>query len=211
MPPKGAYSLDFDDPNCNPFESKKAMQNSPPSSPAPPKGAYSMDMDKFDDPNFNPFESKKAMQNSPPASPTPKSETAKRSENEIKQDEISNELEPPKKKPPVLGKNRKPVKKKMVKKPALPKPEVEKEPEEPPPAPKAGYSMDFDKFDDPNFNPFESKKAMRNSPPPSDDLPLPKTGGYTMDFDKFDDPNFNPFESKKAMSNSPTPQVEGRK
>ena len=31
-------------------------------------------------------------------------------------------------------------------------------------APKGAYSVDFDKFDDPNFNPFETKKAMSNSP-----------------------------------------------
>lgn len=190
----------FDDPNFNPFQTKKSMKNSPPSSPTPPKGAYSMDQDKFDDPNFNPFESKKAMKNSPTPSPTPKTEQPVELGNEI-----SNELEPPKKKPPVLGKNRK-VKKKVVKKPPVQKAEVEKEPEEAPLAPKGAYSMDFDKFDDPNFNPFASKKAMSNSPPPSEEPVLPKSGGYTMDFDKFDDPNFNPFESKKAMSNSPPPQ-----
>ena len=68
--------------------------------------------------------------------------------------------------------------------------------------PKGAYSMDFDKIDDPNFNPFESKKAMQNSPTP-DETPLPPKGAYTVDLDKFDDPNFNPFESKRAMANSP--------
>jgi hypothetical protein len=34
------------------------------------------------------------------------------------------------------------------------------------PAP-SGYTMDFDKFNDPNFNPFESKgPKMSSSPPP---------------------------------------------
>jgi cell division septation protein DedD len=69
--------------------------------------------------------------------------------------------------------------------------------------PKGAYSVDFDKFDDTNFNPFETKKAMQNSPPPGEEaLTVPK-GAYTVELDKFDDPNFNPFESKRAMSNSP--------
>lgn len=51
--------------------------------------------------------------------------------------------------------------------------------------------MDFEKFDDPNFNPFESKKAMRNSPEPEE---------------KFADPDFNPFETKTKMRNSPSPE-----
>ncbi|XP_073339737.1 transforming acidic coiled-coil-containing protein 3 isoform X2 [Pagrus major] len=32
------------------------------------------------------------------------------------------------------------------------------------PAPKVAYSFDFDKFDDPNFNPFGTKSSMNNSP-----------------------------------------------
>ena len=47
-------------------------------------------------------------------------------------------------------------------------------PQDEPLAPKGAYSMDFDKFDDPNYNPFESKKAMRNSPPPSESAAPPK-------------------------------------
>jgi hypothetical protein len=56
-----------------------------------------------------------------------------------------------------------------------------------------GYALDYDKFDDPNFNPFETKKAMSNSPPPS----------AVSKPDPLDDPNFNPFQSKKQMQNSP--------
>ena len=84
------------------------------------------------------------------------------------------------------------------------KPQAEQEEKIPPPR-QGAYTVDFDKFDDPDFNPFESKKAMRNSPDLVDDVPAPK-GSYTVDFDKFDDANFNPFESKKAMQNSPTPE-----
>ena len=109
--------------------------------------------------------------------------------------------------PPKLGQNRKKVSPKVIKPKAI-KPKVQAvekpaEEEEAPLPAKGGYNMDFDKFDDPNFNPFESKKAMSNSPPPGEEAIKPATAGYSMAFDKFDDPNFNPFESKKAMRNSP--------
>ena len=108
--------------------------------------------------------------------------------------------------PPKLGQNRKKVSPKVIKPKAI-KPKVQavekSVEEEDAPLPAKGYSMDFDKFDDPNFNPFESKKAMSNSPPPGEEAIKPASSGYTVDYDKFDDPNFNPFESKKAMRNSP--------
>ena len=71
--------------------------------------------------------------------------------------------------PPKLGQNRKKVSPKVIKPKAL-KPKVQADPEPKPeeeetPLPaKGAYNIDFDKFDDPNFNPFETKKAMRNSP-----------------------------------------------
>lgn len=68
--------------------------------------------------------------------------------------------------PPKLGQNRKKVSPKVIKPKAI-KPKVQtvvKAEEEEVPLPAKSYSMDFDKFDDPTFNPFESKKAMRNSP-----------------------------------------------
>jgi hypothetical protein len=80
--------------------------------------------------------------------------------------------------------------------------EAKQEKELPPPS-KGAYTVDYDKFDDRNFNPFESKKAMRNSPEITGELPASK-GNYSVDLDKLDNPNFNPFESKKAMQNSPT-------
>lgn len=51
-------------------------------------------------------------------------------------------------------------------------PEIKENNEEEPILPKGAYSMDFDQFDDPNFNPFASKKAMQNSPPST---PAPQT------------------------------------
>lgn len=87
--------------------------------------------------------------------------------------------------------------------------QAEQEKELPPPS-KGAYTVEYDKFDDPNFNPFESKKAMRNSPDITEELPASK-GNYSVDLDKLDDPNFNPFESKKAMQNSPTPDHPSNK
>ena len=66
-------------------------------------------------------------------------------------------------------------------------------------------------MDDPNFNPFELKSAIRNSPSPTP--AKPKSSGYSMgkkklhqltfynDFLDLDDPNFNPFKSKKSLPN----------
>ena len=69
-------------------------------------------------------------------------------------DEAENDLnvtfEPPKRAPPKLGQNRKPVKKKTpkVEKTEAPKSDEPKA-EEPLPA-KGAYNVDFDKFDDPS-------------------------------------------------------------
>ena len=181
---KGAYSVDFekfDDPNFNPFESKKAMQNSPPSSPPPPKGAYSMDFDKFDDPNFNPFATKKAMQNSPPATPVEKMEIDSKPEVPV----VSNVEVPAEPKIPVepVEKSKPETSGKLPVEPTVSSEAQEMkaktdsvgEPDQPvetePPPPKGAYTVDFDKFDDPNFNPFATKKSMQNSPPGS---PAPK-------------------------------------
>jgi hypothetical protein len=181
---KGGYSVDFDkfdDPNFNPFETKKPpMANSPPLS----KGAYSPD--QFDDPNFNPFESKKPpMANSPTNIP----EKLPQETEDLKIDdlnELNTELEPPKKSPPKLGANRA----KVIKKRPVAKEMVVKKPEpvvttrvvdEEVPIEKGGYSVDFDKFDDPNFNPFETKKPpMANSP----ELPIPPSKGTVLEHRK---------------------------
>ena len=161
-----------------------------------------MDFDKFDDPNFNPFASKKAMQNSPPRSPVEKMEVDEKPE-----------VQPVTLNQPVVQAKPEIVVEPEVKEPEGHEPKLEETEPEPvadePVLPKGAYSIDCDKFDDPNFNPFETKKAMQNSPPSS---PPPPKGAYSMDFDKFEDPNFNPFATKKAMQNSPpgspTPKVQ---
>lgn len=48
-----------------------------------------------------------------------------------------------------------------------------------------------DKFDDPDFNPFETKSKLENKQPAPSVVP-----------DKFDDPNFNPFETKTKVTNT---------
>ncbi|XP_041644626.1 titin homolog isoform X4 [Cheilinus undulatus] len=59
----------------------------------------------------------------------------------------------------------------------------------------SSYSFETDKWDDPNFNPFTSKKGIGNSPK----LPRPS---YNFDPNNFDD-SIDPFKSSNKMGNSP--------
>lgn len=61
--------------------------------------------------------------------------------------------------------------------------------------PKVSYNFEPDKWDDPNFNPFNSKKTIANSPK----LSRPS---YGFDPDSFDD-SIDPFKSSNKMANSP--------
>ena len=199
--------------------------------PPAPKGAYNLDfLDNLDDPNFNPFETKTKVENKfdekietkqqpdvPKEQPEVSTEKPKapKEQPEVPSekpdvasehlDELNVDFEPPKRAPPKLGQRRPPVKKKVKK---VVKPEVTKEPEAddaPLPA-KGAYAIDFDKFDDPNYNPFETKSKVSNqeSANQEPDLPKPKAGGYNLDFlDNLDDPNFNPFETKSKVENKP--------
>ncbi|XP_069001077.1 microtubule-associated protein futsch [Embiotoca jacksoni] len=63
------------------------------------------------------------------------------------------------------------------------------------PVPKASYNFELDKWDDPNFNPFNSKKGIGNSPK----LSRPS---YSYDPNNFDD-SMDPFQSSNKMANSP--------
>ena len=98
--------------------------------------------------DFNPFETKTKVSNV-------ESEPVKQSEETpVDETPTENELnvtfEPPKRAPPKLGQNRKPIKKKTpkVEKSETPKSEEPKA-EEALPA-KGAYNVDFDKFDDPS-------------------------------------------------------------
>nr|XP_046258321.1 mucin-12 isoform X3 [Scatophagus argus] len=61
--------------------------------------------------------------------------------------------------------------------------------------PQAAYNFEPDKWDDPNFNPFTSKKSITNSPK----LSRPS---YTFDPNAFDD-SIDPFKSSSKIANSP--------
>ncbi|KAM3606487.1 uncharacterized protein V6R79_017268 [Siganus canaliculatus] len=63
------------------------------------------------------------------------------------------------------------------------------------PVPTAAYNFDPDKWEDPNFNPFMSKKSIDNSPK----LPRPS---YSFDPNNFDD-SIDPFKSTAKLANSP--------
>ncbi|XP_034753328.1 uncharacterized protein tacc2 isoform X5 [Etheostoma cragini] len=67
--------------------------------------------------------------------------------------------------------------------------------EEEVPATAVSYKFEPDKWDDPNFNPFTSKKSISNSPK----LSRPS---YSFDTNNFDD-SVDPFKSSNKMANSP--------
>ncbi|KAM8858568.1 uncharacterized protein AB9W97_019072 isoform 4-T4 [Spinachia spinachia] len=63
------------------------------------------------------------------------------------------------------------------------------------PVPEVSYKLEPDKWDDPNFNPFTSKKGITNSPKQS-------RPSYSFDTNNFDDSE-DPFKSSIKMANSP--------
>ncbi|XP_075333078.1 uncharacterized protein tacc2 [Odontesthes bonariensis] len=60
---------------------------------------------------------------------------------------------------------------------------------------KASYNFEPDKWEDPNFNPFSSKKSISNSPKMS-------RPSYNFDHNNYDD-SVNPFKSTNKMAASP--------
>lgn len=119
--------------------------------------------------------------------------------------EASHQASPPPKK---VGK--KPGAKMPLRKPKLglkkaPPPQTEQLDNNPPathngnedeiPVSKASYNFSSDKWDDPNFNPFTSKKGIANSPK----LSRPS---YSFDPNNFDD-SIDPFKSSSNVANSP--------
>jgi hypothetical protein len=136
--------------------------------PLPPVKSYNLDfLDKLDDPNFNPFETKTAVLNNfdssaPADATTLKVEAPETTEPAAKPGEKA-------KKPPVRKTMvRKPLLKKTVKKPEPvvdePAPPAGDGEDERPPAPAKAYNLDFlDNLDDPNFNPFETKIAVKDN------------------------------------------------
>ena len=211
-PPKGAYDIDyskFDDPNFNPFETKtkvvETFDEPGDETPPAPKGAYNMDFDKFDDPNFNPFETKTKVQNNfdtdtiPAVISEPVNEEKPKEEPHVEEETVKEVTQEPVIET-VADSTRNPSLDDASK-------EEQNETDEQSPPPKGAYEIDYSKFDDPNFNPFETKTKVVDSfdEPATEEAPLPPKGAYNMDFDKFDDPNFNPFETKtKVVDNFDT-------
>merc|ERR1719234_3087585 len=139
--------------------------------PIPPAKGYNLDfLDKLDDPNYNPFETKTAVLNNFDSSaPVSVGEDSVKDEATSTPGETEDAPKPetkPKKPPMRKPLARKPLLRKAVKKP---EPVEEKPTESPkdeeddlPAAPKKSYNMDFlDQLDDPNFNPFETKTAVK--------------------------------------------------
>ncbi|KAM9330335.1 transforming acidic coiled-coil-containing protein 3 [Gastrophryne carolinensis] len=130
-----------------------------PSSPPVPKATYSFDPDQLDsiDP-FNTGGSK--LQNSPKK--TVSEENGGKAEPVKLEFDFGGGDAPPRKPPPKKLGKRPPLKtgpkKPAVTKEAVPETPKQQEPSKPPEedvlVPKAAYNFDWDKFDDPNFNPF---------------------------------------------------------
>ena len=151
--------------------------------PVPPAKGYNLDfLDQLDDPNFNPFETKTAIKDTfgeskadtsaKPAAPADQSsnETSSKEPEVTKpaDDEAKPKEKAPAKRPPV----RKPwLKKKTLKTPARQPPSAEAEPvadeaceSSSPPPPAKGYNLDFlANLDDPNFDPFKTKTAIKDN------------------------------------------------
>jgi len=149
----------------------------------PPQKAYNLDfLDKLDDPNFNPFETKTSVVDKfEHSAPVPEDS------NDITQDTYKT-LEEPVNVPEATVKAENNVEEKKEKKPLPKKPWQKKTSKKEsssektvsddkvtdiengidddlnlPPVPVKGYNLDFlDKLDDPNFNPFETKSAVKN-------------------------------------------------
>uniref|UniRef100_A0A9J7ZKK3 Transforming, acidic coiled-coil containing protein 3 n=1 Tax=Cyprinus carpio carpio TaxID=630221 RepID=A0A9J7ZKK3_CYPCA len=188
--PVGSYNLDFDNlGSLNPFQTGGSkIPNSPltgkasvvsdphlPSQEAKQEPEFSVhtpDVPTSSDASIPPQENTTATEGS--------SSTAPPKENQMLLEFNFDDGTEVKRKPPPkrLGVKRpagaKPVTKKPVapateKKEPEPKQLSPKNPEETEPVdvspPKGSYTFDFDKFDDPNFNPFGTKATMGNSPP----------------------------------------------
>ncbi|XP_066429116.1 transforming acidic coiled-coil-containing protein 3 [Eleutherodactylus coqui] len=169
-----------------------------PNSPPLPKASYSFDPDHIDaiDP-FNTGGSK--LQNSP-KKPVPENGGDPKGE-PLKLEFDFGGGDAPVRKPPPKKLGKRPGVKPLLKKPALPKvaaPEKPKEQDSSKPTeseedlivPKASYNFDWDKFDDPNFNPFGSGGSKITGSPKAvktgDDAPCARKedGPQKADADK---------------------------
>ena len=158
------------------------VQNEDESEMALPKKGYQLDfLDNLDDPNFNPFATKTSVMNSPNRSKEDAKPPAEKSEEKtaelcVQDEKKACEQESTKKRPEESSKSstnktkvvrrklKAPLKKDVPKTSESESKSAAKE-EEGISVPKKSYQLDFlDKLDDPNYNPFESKAAVSNSP-----------------------------------------------
>merc|ERR1712142_1205125 len=134
--------------------------------------------------NFNPFETKTAVKNQFDATESipVQEEVGENKENilnttsttEVKKSEEDAKNVPEEKK---VEKVKKPLPKKpwlkAKKKPPQPVEAAAVESEDVIPVPSKGYNLDFlDKLDDPNFNPFETKTAVKNQFDATESIPM---------------------------------------
>uniref|UniRef100_A0A672L0E1 Transforming acidic coiled-coil-containing protein 3-like n=1 Tax=Sinocyclocheilus grahami TaxID=75366 RepID=A0A672L0E1_SINGR len=189
-PPVGSFNLDFDNLDLlNPFQTggskipnspligKASLVSNPPlpsqeAKQEPELSVHTPDVPTSSDFSIPPPENSTATEGSSSTAPPKKNQMLL----EFNFDDGAEvKCKPP---PKRLGVKRpagaKPVTKKPVapateKKEPEPKQLSPKNPEETEPVdvppPKGSYTFDFDKFDDPNFNPFGTKATMGNSPP----------------------------------------------
>lgn len=195
LPPKGSYTLDFDNfDDVNPFQTGGSkLQNSPPldrkalvsNSPAP----------KLEESKKDAVVAPKTIQTVPeiPSQPEVKPTTPPAP---VVITESTSSAMPPKASHAVLEFNfddgtevkcKPPPKRLGMKRPPMAKPVPKKntsapEPKHNPeshdttvesaPVSKGSYTFDFDKFDDPNFNPFGTKAKMGSSPCGGPSIPV---------------------------------------
>ena len=191
-PKMGSYALNYDDPNFDPFISKTSVLNSPTEDKTSFMKIPSNQNQQVEEntgrvtPVEPTIESEAALPNTDLKVDNDKSSTVKVDENDDHNLQANSSPKP---------KQKKKTKKNVIQ-------EIQEENEQV--IPKGSYSMDFSKFDDPNFDPFKSNKTLSNED--ASETSLPQHASYAVDFD---DPNFDPFKSKKSVMNSPTRKETG--
>eukprot|EP00091_Calanus_sinicus_P020571 TRINITY_DN5693_c0_g1_i2.p1 TRINITY_DN5693_c0_g1~~TRINITY_DN5693_c0_g1_i2.p1 ORF type:complete len:184 (-),score=61.99 TRINITY_DN5693_c0_g1_i2:131-682(-) len=158
VPPAKGYNLDFldqlDDPNFNPFETKTAVKNQFEASEIVQESTESIVKNSV--PETDLVVSNISEENTPkePASTEPEANAT------TKSDQAKTAVNPKK---PLIRRNVKPKKAVSPKKQEDVEP-VEGDEENSPLPPPKSYNMDFlDNLDDPNFNPFETKTAVKDN------------------------------------------------
>jgi len=174
-----------------PTEDTKKDEAEDDDTPLPPAKSYNLDfLDKLDDPNFNPFETKTAVQNhfeTTESAPTPVQNNEIKDDKHLLESEVQNKevvsevveekkvekVKKPLPKKPWLNKTKKKAAPIVKSDMDTPGESEQTETEDVIPVPSKGYNLDFlDNLDDPNFNPFETKTAVKNQFDATESLPV---------------------------------------